>query len=568
MARDIPDMQKERTHSTNAQREQVANYLQTVVAATVLFPVAIVILSVAGFALGFRLSVWPVWLAALTTLLGLRAVTNSWRDAALPAITFVALHVSAYVIAGAFYDASWDGLAYQQDAVLRLAAGWNPLFQSSAAYGQRYDFWLDHYPKASWIVQAATLLIGGHIEPGKLFNFTLIAASAGQIAVALLRLTTLRNSLVAMVALLAAFNPVAVYQCATFYVDGMLFSLLAIMAAALVDYLFAPRWSALVVALLATCFVINLKFTGLVYAVVFLAMYSLAICYLHGLKSALRLAVPALLAGIVSMLLIGYAPYVQNIREMGNPFYPLSGRGSVDISSETRPVNLANHNRITRFFISNFSRSEPTGRPPGVTRLKFPFWIYSSERAGSIWVQSPEAGGFGPLFGAILVLTAIASVALVSNASNRSRTSGTLLIAGGLAISVFAHGETWWARYVPQAWLVPLVIAVACLLARKHSRIWWLGCIVVAVCALNVLFVGSYSTWYQWKYAQETRRSLHAIATFRQPIIAYLGPFHSLRERLREAGIKARIVQIAPVAEPNRRHQLIPSPSHLAFCSE
>lgn len=568
MTNGLPHMQKGRTHSTNAQREQVANYLQAVVAATVFFPVAIVLLSVAGFALGFRLSVWPVWLAALTTLLALRTVTSSWRAVALPAITFVVLHVSAYVIAGAFYDASWDGLAYQQEAVLRMAAGWNPLFQSAAAYGQGHEIWLDHYPKASWIVQAATLLIGGHIEPGKLFNFTLIVASGGQIAVTLLRLTALRSSLVAMVALLAALNPVAVYQCATFYVDGMLFSLLTIMAAALVDYLFDLRWPALLIALLATCFIINLKFTGLVYAVAFLAMSSLAIWYLHGLKSIVRLALPAMTAGIVSTLLIGYAPYVRNFREMGNPFYPLSGRGSVDIITPIRPANLTNQNRISRFFISNFSRSEPTGRPPSATRLKFPFWIYSSERGGSIWVQSPEAGGFGPLFGAILVLTAIASAALVSNASARSSTSGALLIAGGLAITVFAHGETWWARYVAQAWLVPPVIAVACLLARKHSRIWWLGCILVAVCAVNVLFVGSYSTWYQWKYAQETRRSLHEIATFRQPVIAYLGPFHSLRERLGEAGIKARVVKLAPVAEPNRRHQLIPSPSHLAFCSE
>ena len=40
---------------------------------------------------------------------------------------FAGLFTVAVVVAGAFYDVSWDGNATYQQAVLKLASGWNPM---------------------------------------------------------------------------------------------------------------------------------------------------------------------------------------------------------------------------------------------------------------------------------------------------------------------------------------------------------------------------------------------------------------------------------------------------------
>jgi hypothetical protein len=113
--------------------------------------------------------------------------------------------------------------------------------------------------------------------------------------------------------------------------------------------------------------------------------------------------------------------------------------------------------------------------------------------------------------------------------------------------------------------LIPLVIAIACLLARQRSFIWWLGCILLTVAAVNVFFVGAYSTWHEWKYARETRRCLREISAFRQPIVAYVGPFLGLRQRLRETGAEVRTLESPSMVQADSTRRLIPSPGQQAF---
>ena len=550
-------------------RTKLALHFEQFALACVLFPAAIVILATIVFALGGRMGAWILPMAALIAVFGLRAFSGSGRDTALVAAFAALTHVAAYGVAKLFYDGSWDGLAYHQEAILRLAAGWKPFFESVAAYREthemiRNEIRIDHFPKASWIAGAAVFLNCGQIETGKLFNFTFMAAAGSLVAAALLRLTTLRIPALAAVALLAACNPVAVYQCTTFYVDGMMASLLTLAVTALILYLVAPRWPSLVLALLASCLMINLKFTGVIYAAVILFAGVLTVWYRHGFRSATRLAGLAAITGIIGVLVIGYAPYVRNQREKGNAVYPMRGENLPDFAP-VRPPNLVNRDRFTNFVIANFSRSEATGRPPQPTRLKFPFWIYESERGGWVWIASPEAGGLGPLYGALLLLAGVGIVALISDTSTRSIGQVVLLIAGFLAISVFVHDEGWKARFAPQAWLFPLVVAVACLLARKRSRIWWLGCALVAVATVNVLSVGTYFMWYQWKFARDTRRCLREVSALRQPVFIHVGSLQSLRQRFRESGIDVKILANSPPAEIAITRHAIPSPGPHTF---
>lgn len=559
-------MEEKSTLLQNNWRSDWAERLQALAATNVLFIVTIAALSVIGFAFGWRMTAWVLPLAGLIALLSLRAFNLSWRAVGMLALICVTIHAGAYLVAGHFYDNSWDGLAYHQEAALRLAAGWNPLFEQAGAYGHGQETWIQYYPKALWIGEAAVLLAGGHIEPGKLFNLTLMVAAGSQVAAALLRLSNLRVFAIMIIALVAAFNPIATSESTTFCVDGAMSSVLTVAAAALVLYIVIPRWSTLLVALAALCVAINLKFTGLLYAVVFLATTVLWVWYRNGVRNAFKLGAVTITAGAVSVFLLGYSPYVRNFREKGDFFYPLRGRESVrekvDIMTVIRPVNMADKDRFMRFLITSFSRYEYV-RPPNATRLKFPFLIYPSECA--FW-RDAEASGFGPLYGALLVLGAAGLFMLFRNPSSRRIGVITLLLGIILLASIFAHSEGWWGRYAPQAWLLPLSVAVGCLTAPPAARAKWLGWAILALASANILFVGYYFARNEWGYSGLMRSHLREIATWHQPVTAYLGRFRSLRERLSEAGIKAQFIEQREIPNTSiKRYDLCPYDQAVCF---
>ena len=538
-------------------RSEIADYFQGLAFANLFFLFVIVLIGSVVFSFGGRLQAWLLPLAALITLIASPVFSGTWRKAALVAMTFLICHCAAYGISAYLFDGSWDGLAYHQEAILRLAAGWNPWIESAGKYGHGQELWNDCFPKASWIGASAIFIDTGKIEAGKLFHLTLIIAAAAQVAATLLKLTKLKALPVIFLVALAAFNPVSIYQSTTFYVDGMLSSLFTATVAALVLYLFRPQWRSLFAVGFGICLMSNLKFTGLLYAVLILGSGILAIWYLQGFRSALRMAAFSAVTGAVAVLFLGYSPYVRNLREQGNIFYPMYGRNAVDFTEPMRPANVAGKDRITRFLIANFSRSEYV-HPPNSTRLKFPFRVYSSE-GSACGMADPEAGAFGPFYSGLLLLTAGAALLLLSRRETRQTALVPLLIAGVLLATIFSHTEGWWSRYAPQAWLLPVLVGLACWQMPVRSLRWWLGSAIVVVACANVLFVGYFFARHEWGYTRMMRRSLKEMAAAKQPVNVYLGHFRSLRERLRESGIKFSMSDTKPPTDTNTVWHDIPS---------
>ena len=262
---------------SSVRRERLASVLELVATAHVLFPVAIILCAVAGFFVGIAIHPLVLPLAAVLAIVGLRILRSLWRDVARVVGIAVITHLAAGAIAYGFPDSSWDGLAYQQEAVVRLAAGWNPVTESSSRYGVGEELYLDHYPKASWIAAAAVLKTVGHIEAGKLFNITLMLAAACVCLSALLRLTALPLAWAATVSGLIALNPVFVYQGTTFYSDNLVASMLTVIVTGLVVFIATRSRQALVVAMLAAVIAINLKFTGLIYAAILMGFAALVV---------------------------------------------------------------------------------------------------------------------------------------------------------------------------------------------------------------------------------------------------------------------------------------------------
>jgi hypothetical protein len=77
---------------------------------------------------------------------------------------------ASLLIAIQFYDCSFDGQWYHQDAIMFLTDGWNPIWDpaisNNVVSGLNANY-VNHYPKAPWVIEAVLYLFTGNIEAGK-----------------------------------------------------------------------------------------------------------------------------------------------------------------------------------------------------------------------------------------------------------------------------------------------------------------------------------------------------------------------------------------------------------------
>jgi hypothetical protein len=312
------------------------------------------------------------------------------------------------------------------------------------------------------------------------------------------------------------------------------------------------------------CLLINVKFTGLVYAVLLSGFGVVACLALRRWRAGFCLAAGLGVVGVLSILVLGYSPYVRNYTEEGELFYPIRGKHPLDIMTPIRPVNLAARDRFSRFLIANFSRCEQV-RPPLASRLKFPLMVFPSEFL--VWrTNDPEAGGFGPWFGALLLCALVGMGLLVSDPKTRRVGMICGVITAGILATVFIHTEGWLARYAPQTWLIPVVWIIGLAEgAASGQRIF--GRVMFGMMTANILFI--LAAWAGWNvlYGWRMHKSLREMAAVKPPVAVEFGQFQALRERLREAGIQFEVVH-PPPAPPNTTRHRIPTNGEQAYWYE
>ena len=534
--------------ATSDRTPDLATRLDAVAAGLVAFPFGLVLVATAGFAVGVPLHPAVMLPAAILTLVVLRRTSVTWTETALTAAAVLVAHGVALLIALATLDPSYDGLWYHQEAVLRLAAGWNPIYEDPALYGSR-----DPeggllaglaYAKAGWIMAAPVFQAVGRIEASKLFTLTLMLAVGCYTAATLLRWHVVGRRWALLLGGLAAFSPVAVYQSVTFYVDGLLACCLTMLCLGLTRGLVAPaRWPSFVAAASA-CLLANLKYTGVVYLGFFLSVAILATRWTHGRAVAWRQAASWGLLVMLSIGGVGYAPYAINVLRHHNPFYPVATAGGFNqrIVSNNWPPDIAARNRVSRFLTVNFAEANGDYPPPATT-AKFPLVVRSAEM--SAWrIGDARIGGLGPLYGALLVAGLILVLACLAGGRQDPIQAACLIVACVLVASVFVHSEGWWARYAPQAWLVPLAVATGALRARPRLLRWG-GSALVAMAALNSLLVIGGVAGSQVAYRAAVDASLREMASVGE-VQVYMHRLMSLRRRLTEAGIMFRVSDARP----------------------
>jgi hypothetical protein len=296
--------------------------------------------------------------------------------------------------------------------------------------------------------------------------------------------------------------------------------------------MFAKKDRALLVAgLAATILLSNIKFTGLVILGFFLVTYGLASLF----KSFPQKKVE-LLAFAGSLVLavgaVGFNPYVTNAIHNGHPFYPLFGKGSVDIISTNINPDYAKMNRFSKLAYSVFGKTENS--PRTFPQLKVPCQVSLNEL--KVFTNNdPRIGGFGPLFGIVTLI----SLALLGWLAFSSPIPAGLVVLIPLFLSIIINGECWWARYVPQLWLFPILVA-GFALAKKWKLPSLCAATLLALMLTNLLAIAGVYFGSQVILTRNLNRQLMHIAALSKgtPVEVYFNRFVSNRVRLKEHGIQ------------------------------
>ncbi|MGE7950636.1 hypothetical protein [Lysinibacillus xylanilyticus] len=391
-------------------------------------------------------------------------------------------------ISGIYYDISYDGQMYHQEAIIQLREGWNPLYDGGlaekhlesgpvskmSAVNISPNFWINHYTKGSYFFASSVYDLTNNLEQSKVGNWLLFVAAVLLTASLLLRIKV-PNFWAITLSILVSLNPIVTNQLLTFYIDGQLGSLVQILLVLFISIIIENKIIRDIGIIFTLILLVNIKFTALVYAVilcmvpVLMTLYKLvfidnnrnlkSICLTIIKQRYIYSIVIGLCLGVV---LVGASSYITNLIQHQHPFYPLAGENKVDIMSHTTPEELKGTNRVESLYLSLFSQTSNTLEDGLMS--KFPLSIKESELS-TLWAMDIRIGGFGPLFGLIIICT-MAGFILWRNDFKTYHGKMAIIVSAVIFLSAIVNPEVWWARYVPQLWIVPIIFLITFIIHR------------------------------------------------------------------------------------------------------
>jgi hypothetical protein len=481
-------------------------------------------------------------------------LSGRWRIA--PPVFALSSVILSLFLASCFFDLSWDGQWYHQTAVYQMAHGWNPLREPMHTFSPDLQDWVRHYAKGPWYGALALFETTGQIEAAKAGTWLALVAMALSVFASALDFG-LRRRTAALIATLVSFNPVVVCELASYLVDGLLASYLACFVAALFRWIRRPSPLLSVVVLAAAILCINAKLTGLVYVGCAAAAGGLYVLLWRRdfLTRYILIHVGAIMLGAV---IFGYNPYVTNTVHRGNPFYPWSGSAAYPGFNDSAhdpnelyetPGNMVGRSRLFRLGFALFGR--PGAQPVcggNHAQLMWPFTANCADLQ-MYRIHGLRIAGFGPFFSGTFLL----GLAVLGTALLRSRGAPrgvTILFAGTIVASLLISTHTWWSRYGPQLWWLPIVAVVAGIAVTQRRATRWTAAGLATLLLVNAALVAF--AHFRWEI--EATRTVHRqLADLRQcgdVAVDFQSFSEPWSERLRAAGVAFRAVQQLSCDQP------------------
>lgn len=367
-------------------------------------------------------------------------------------------------------ETTWDGNWYHKSAIGMLKNGWNPVKESATNFYDsdrspidtpRAEFqdlvYENHYTKGAWIFSANIYKFTGNIETGHSINL-IVAVSVFCLLVALLfsKVSLLASIIISIV---VVFNPVMAPQLFLSYNDGLL-GLLTVSVIISLIFIISRRDKiylqvGFIIFFMAATILVNVKFTGLM----FLFFYSLAFFIFTLISPELRknvskkLFLTGAFTVIFAIFIVGFSPYVSNIKNGLHPLHPLAGKEKIDIMTPNSPKEFADNKKpVVPFIKSLFGKLDSFSYSSGKeVELKIPFTFFESELVNLNTVDARVSGNGIFFSGLFLISVAVIILWLAKTYRSRSLTEFNvficILVPTALIILIFK--EMWWARYLP-----------------------------------------------------------------------------------------------------------------------
>lgn len=523
-------------------RRGIASFMFIAGAAMLSMSFFSVLFTSAGFFLKIPVSAYHIQLAAAAAAMFMWLLSWSFfKDRRVPAFFAGLVVVSAVmafsaVVSSAFYDTAFDGQAYHQENMIYMAEGWNPVYQNREGDVKypKVDQQVYTTSKAAAMVASNIYKLTGNPETGKAFNIVLIFSSLFLSMSALLSFNPVKAGYAFLLSVLISLNPVSVYQSLSFYVDGQMSSVVICCLALFVVFARERDLLSLSALGMSVSLLAAIKLSGLAYAFFICAGIAAYVFFYISSRDLFRVSAVFLAFGALSFFCFSFNPFVTNHVNHGHIFHPFYGPSAISVVNHG-PAYIVGMNNLQKAFFSVFSESENyyAGRLTE-PRLKFPLRV-SAREAALFAGTDTRVGGFGPLFAASLILSALLLAYCSFSESRRSVASAAFALF--IILTALAIPEAWWARFVPQLFLAvfpALVLSAWC----GQQPVIWIRRALLAVLTVNLLLV---SLPY---YLNQGMSTLSLSAQFREmkqldkKLAVYL-PFFStsLGKRLSGAGI-------------------------------
>lgn len=432
-----------------------------------LIPFISLLLATGTFILGGVIGVWMFPTAIILSLVAGSYLCNKNSNRRSTVLRNCGIVVASLLFAllssAIIYDHSYDGNTYHQGAIFHMIQGWNPFY----APDMQASLWETHYAKALEIVASTISICFNRVECGKAVNILLILSSIF-ITASFLRREYPHHSgrKTALLTSLLAFCPTVIRQAYIYYNDYPLYTFMLLVVIALIDlYRNSKNTSAWIILITATLFAAVTKFTIAFYVYLTLAIGIIWIFTTSKRSLSYTLALVSLPLIIVGFGVLGYHPYVTNTLGWGNPFFPLIG-SNVDIMIYNTPELYQGGNRLTNWLRSLFYNGMGTD-------IWIPF-VTDSLRDYYISYDSRIAG-FGPFFVYCMMAAAVVWASRVYNerkeqTASRQRVAFYGITSLLLILGCFIFEQSWWMRYVPFLWAVPLLLLLYTEYSEQLSR--------------------------------------------------------------------------------------------------
>jgi hypothetical protein len=198
-------------------------------------------------------------------------------------------------------------------------------------------------------------------------------------------------------------------------------------------------------------------------------------------------------------------------------------------------------NRFFRLAYAMFGR--PGAQPyfPGENAvLMLPFDIGWKDFS-IYYFHDVRISGFGPLFSGVFILSIfLLSIILFHKDTPRLF---IILFFFTIVVSLLISTHTWWARYGPQLWLLPIIAIISGFTLTINKFVYWLARILVLILLMNAVLIAV--VHFRWE-AEATLKTNEQMSLLKQSgdvgiVFQYFRePFS---ERLSKAGVTFHAVR-------------------------